>query len=214
MTRLWRKSNQSLSAPGIPPWKKFREGPRPRFWRYRLISGEDHAIPRLRRQSHGKLKGIPSAPGKRICAGLRGGARRTQTDNQPVMSLKAIRSTAAVVLFGPTIVRQDCGPIDRASPVQALSPWLIRTGPVNDRGPCTWRDEREGLKEANAPFHLPKNSPECTSRSCGPTDPWLRAEDGVLTNNVDQRGSMRPCRVQRPFRLGPDPSLCVAVGHD
>ena len=108
--------------------------------------------------------------------------------------------------LGPTIVRQDCGPIDRASPVQALSPWLIRTGPVNDRGPCTWRDEREGLKEANAPFHLPKNSPECTSRSCGPTDPWLRAEDGVLTNNVDQRGSRSSLPGPAAFRLGPDPS--------
>jgi hypothetical protein len=99
------------------------------FRRHPPIPGDrDRAIPGLRRQSHGKLKAIPPTPGNRICAGLRGGARRTQTDNQPVMSLKAIRSTTAVGLlvrrlFGSIAVpsighrlrkrchRGSCGPV-------------------------------------------------------------------------------------------------------
>ena len=71
--------------------EKVWRGRRPRrhFWRHRPIPGDrDRAIPRLRRQSRGKLKTIPTAPGNRNCAGLRGGAGRTQTGNQPVMGLK------------------------------------------------------------------------------------------------------------------------------
>jgi hypothetical protein len=48
----------------------------------------DRAIPCLWRQSRGKSKAIPTAPGNRICAGLRGGAGRTRTGNQPIMGLK------------------------------------------------------------------------------------------------------------------------------
>jgi hypothetical protein len=36
-------------------------------------------------QSRGELKTIPSAPGNRSCAGLRGGAGRTRTSNQTIM---------------------------------------------------------------------------------------------------------------------------------
>ena len=31
---------------------------------------------------------------------------------------------------------------------------IVRTGPVNDRGQCTWRDERKWRQKANVPFHL------------------------------------------------------------
>ena len=30
----------------------------------------------------------------------------------------------------------------------------MRAGPVNDRGQCTWRDERKWREKANVPFHL------------------------------------------------------------
>src|SRR5262245_21886366 len=40
-----------------------------------IPGGRDHAIPRHRWQSHGKSKTIPTAPAKRLCAGLRGGGR-------------------------------------------------------------------------------------------------------------------------------------------
>jgi hypothetical protein len=30
----------------------------------------------------------------------------------------------------------------------------VRTGPVNDRRQCTWRDECERRQEANVPFHF------------------------------------------------------------
>jgi transposase len=30
----------------------------------------------------------------------------------------------------------------------------MRCSPLNDRGHCTWRDERERHQEANVPFHL------------------------------------------------------------
>jgi hypothetical protein len=51
-----------------------------------IPGGRDHAIPRLQRQSHGKSKTIPMAPGNRICAGLRGGPGRTRTCIQSVMT--------------------------------------------------------------------------------------------------------------------------------
>jgi hypothetical protein len=31
---------------------------------------------------------------------------------------------------------------------------IVRAGPVNDRGQCTWRDERKWREKANVPFHL------------------------------------------------------------
>ena len=49
-------------------WEKVWRGQRPgrHFWRHRPIpGGRDRAIPRLRRQSRGKSKTIPTAPGKR-----------------------------------------------------------------------------------------------------------------------------------------------------
>jgi hypothetical protein len=60
-------------------------------WRFlesgsaRSILDRDRTMPRLRRQSRGKSKTIPTAPGNRNCAGLRGGAGRTQTGRQTIM---------------------------------------------------------------------------------------------------------------------------------
>jgi hypothetical protein len=60
------------------------------------------------RECRGNLGVLPKTAGDRICVGLRGGAGRTQTDNQLIM--------------GPSR-RQDCGPIYRAQPSQAPSRW-------------------------------------------------------------------------------------------
>jgi hypothetical protein len=93
------------------------------FSRYRPISGDrDRAIPGLRRQSRGKSKTIPTAPGNRICAGLGGGAGRTQTDNHAIMSPK-VTIIGHCRAFAPRFGRRDCGPIDRAPPAQAPSRW-------------------------------------------------------------------------------------------
>src|ERR1700694_5181617 len=48
------------------------------------------------RESRGTEGFFTETAGNRICTGLRGGAGRTQTDNQLVMGLKVIVSTAAV----------------------------------------------------------------------------------------------------------------------
>jgi hypothetical protein len=55
-----------------------------------IPADRDRASPRLRRQSHGKLKTIPSAPGNRNCAGVRGGPGRTRTCNQAIIAPTAI----------------------------------------------------------------------------------------------------------------------------
>jgi hypothetical protein len=55
---------------------------------------------------------------------------------------------------GLTIGRQDCGPIDVGSTVQASSRWLREDRAVNDRGQYTWRDERKWRQKANVPFDL------------------------------------------------------------
>ena len=47
-------------------------------------------------ECRGKPGGFPETPGNRICVGLRSGAGRAQTDNQPIMSLRMIVSKAAV----------------------------------------------------------------------------------------------------------------------
>jgi hypothetical protein len=97
--------------------------PRPHFWRrLHILRNRDWPPSRVRRQSPGKLRTIPKAAGNEICAGLRGGAGRTQTSNQPIMGPKVIISGCRRTL-GPTIGRQDCGPIDRAPPAQAPSRW-------------------------------------------------------------------------------------------
>jgi hypothetical protein len=87
-TRLSRQSNRSPLAPPIPARKRFRRG-RDRA----AILGPPSPIPRDRdwdlsrlvRQSPGKLKTIPPAPGNRSCAGLRGGGR---TPPRPVSKPK------------------------------------------------------------------------------------------------------------------------------
>jgi hypothetical protein len=50
-----------------------------------ILPDRDWPLSGLSRQSPGKLKTIPPASGNRNCAGLRGGAGRTQTSNQPIM---------------------------------------------------------------------------------------------------------------------------------
>jgi hypothetical protein len=68
--------------------EKVRRGQRlgRHFWRrWPIPSGRDRTIPRLPRQSRGKSKTIPTVPGNRSCAGLRGGAGRTRNLCQAIM---------------------------------------------------------------------------------------------------------------------------------
>jgi hypothetical protein len=51
----------------------------------RFRATETDRNPRLRRQSRGRSKTIPNAPGNRICAGPRGGAGRTRITDHVVM---------------------------------------------------------------------------------------------------------------------------------
>jgi hypothetical protein len=81
--RLRLEPNQSPSkfepvsvSPGIPAGKTFAEGRDGAAFfgdTSRFPGDRDRAIPRLRRQSDGKSKTIPNAPGNRLCAGLGGG---------------------------------------------------------------------------------------------------------------------------------------------
>jgi hypothetical protein len=78
-TRLWRESNQSLSAPGIPAGKTFAEA-RDRGGIFddtcRFPTTETALSRVFGRQSRGKLMTISTAARKRLCVGLRGGAGR------------------------------------------------------------------------------------------------------------------------------------------
>jgi hypothetical protein len=106
-------------------WEKVSRSQRRqrRFQRHKPIPGDrDRAFPRRLRQSRSKLKTIPTAPGNRNCAGLRGGAGRTQTDHQAIMSPKLIINGRRRA-FAPRLGRQDCGPIDMAPPARAPSRW-------------------------------------------------------------------------------------------
>jgi hypothetical protein len=86
-TGLYGHSNQSLFGGENSAGKEFGQRPEGHFWRHPPIPGDgDRLIPRRRGQSHGKSKTIPTAPGNRNCAGLRGGPGRTRTCNQAVMS--------------------------------------------------------------------------------------------------------------------------------
>jgi hypothetical protein len=92
-TGLCRHSKRSLFASENSAGKRFGEArDRGGFFgdtgRFRAI---ETALSRVsRRQSHGKSKAIPNAPGNRICVGLRGGAGRTRTCNQAIMSPQLI----------------------------------------------------------------------------------------------------------------------------
>jgi hypothetical protein len=74
------------------------------------------------RQSRGMLKTFLTAPRSRIRAGLGGGAGRTQTNHQAIMSPEVIINGRRRA-FAPRLGQQDCGPIDMASPAQAPSRW-------------------------------------------------------------------------------------------
>jgi hypothetical protein len=92
----------------------------------------------LPRQSPRKLETISPASGNRICAGLRGGAGRTQACKQAIISLKVMVSAAAV--------GQDCGPIEMALPRKTVAP----CGPL----PSMIAANVRGGMKANVPFHL------------------------------------------------------------
>jgi hypothetical protein len=105
----------SVRAAGFPPGKG---SAKPETKRTHISRDRDWLLSRFPRQSPGKLKTIPQALGNRISTGLRGGAGRTQTGNQPIMGPKLIVSGG-----GRTIGRQDRRPIDMAPPAQAPSRW-------------------------------------------------------------------------------------------
>jgi hypothetical protein len=126
--------------------------PAPDFWAQLCIPRHrDWPLSRFPRQSLGNLKTIPQAPGNRICAGLRGGAGRTQTDHQAIMSPEVIINgrRRALNLAGRTAVPSIWHRLRKRR-----HGGIVRAGPVNDRGQCTWRDERKWREKANVPFHL------------------------------------------------------------
>jgi hypothetical protein len=95
--------------------------PAPHSWRpLHILRVRDQPLSRLRRQSPGKLKTFPPAPGNRLYAGLRGGAGRTQTGNQPIMGPNLIINGRRRA-FAARLGRGDCGPIERGPPAQAPS---------------------------------------------------------------------------------------------
>jgi hypothetical protein len=87
-TGLCRHSNQSLSATGNSAGKKSGEA-RDRggiFGGTGRFRTTETALSRVSgQQSRGMLKTIPTAPGNRSCAGLRGGAGRTRNRSQAIM---------------------------------------------------------------------------------------------------------------------------------
>jgi hypothetical protein len=103
-TGLYRHSNQSLFAGVNSAGKRFGDA---RDWagffsrHLPIPGGRDRAMPRLRRQSRGKSKTIPTAPEIRNCAGLGGGAGRTRTCNRAIMR----RSSEHEPLHGTRRVR-------------------------------------------------------------------------------------------------------------
>jgi hypothetical protein len=121
-TRLWRESNQSLLAPGNSRRENVCRGQRPgrRFRRHQLVCAHrDSAVPRLRLQSHGKIKTLPTAARNRLCGRLRGGAGRIRTCNQPIMererSLTAVPAAAPMV--GPMAGAKVTARANAASPI-------------------------------------------------------------------------------------------------
>jgi hypothetical protein len=157
-------------------------------------------------QSHGKLKTIPPAAGSRIRAGLRGGAGRTQTDNQPIMSLRVIVSTAAVGRLLRELTGRTAVPSIGHRLRKRRHGSVVPTGPVNDRGQCTWLDERERRQEANVPFYLAFTLRDLGERSnaarCEIVDPGARLGYGEENSvpELDGRVRNRTGLEARPFR--------------
>jgi hypothetical protein len=114
-TGLRRHSNQPLLAGGNSAGKEFGEardwaavfGDSGRFW------GTETAPSRVfGRQSRGKSKTIPTTPGNRNGAGLRGGPGRTRTCNQAVMSAGSPENPLIIVAFADAQARSftfGCG---------------------------------------------------------------------------------------------------------
>src|SRR5262249_37651487 len=92
-------------------------------------------------QSHGKLN---TAARMRLCAGLRGGARRTRTCNQAIMEPRGNHQRPR----RSDAWRQEYGPIDIALTAQAPSRWLRKMGGVakdfekNEMGEPAYRSGR------------------------------------------------------------------------
>jgi hypothetical protein len=106
-------SRRERVGQGRRPGRHFRRG-------QPVSPDRDWPISGLRRQSRGKLKTIPTAPGNRSCVGLRGGAGRTQTGNQAIMEPEAIHDGGRRII-AQSLGRQDCGPIDKGQPAPAPS---------------------------------------------------------------------------------------------
>jgi hypothetical protein len=69
----------------------------------------------------------------------------------------------------------------------------VWTGPVNDRGQCTWRDERKWCEKANVPFHLAFTLRDLGERPnaarCDIVDPGARPRSGSGRTRPAQSGS-------------------------
>jgi hypothetical protein len=94
---------------------------------------------------------------------------------------------------------------------------VVATSPVNDRGQCTWWDERERRQEANVPFHLAFTLGDLRERPnaarCDAVDPGARLGYGEenripgsclsvglrLCRGLMQRINMTGCRRLRPI---------------
>jgi hypothetical protein len=109
-------SNRSLLGRENSTGKRFGEA---RDWRGTfgvtgpIPGGRDHAISRLRQQSHGKSKTNPTALGNRNCTRLRG---------QGIMEPELIHDGGRRII-APILGWQDRGPIDMAPPAQVPSRW-------------------------------------------------------------------------------------------
>jgi hypothetical protein len=118
LEKVWR---------GQRPGRQFRR-------RVAIPDNRDRAVRRLRRQSYGKSKTIPSASGNRSCAGVGGGAGRTRTSKQIVMNSYQTCASAG----GPSICADSTKrPVRRAAGRHPRISLEVSTLDVAGRaGPC------------------------------------------------------------------------------
>ena len=130
----------------------------------------DWDLSRLVRQSPGKLKTFPPA------------AENRKTDNQPIMSLRVIVSTAAVGRLLRDLAGRTAVPSIRHRLRERRHGGIVRTSPVNDRGQCMWRDERKWREKPDVPFYLAFTLRDLGERAnaarCDIVDPGARLGDG------------------------------------
>jgi hypothetical protein len=72
----------------------------------------------------------------------------------PGLPMRSVRIRGACAMRSSRAVGQDRDPIDIAPPAPAPSRWHRVDPCLDDRGQCTWRDERKWRQKANVPFHL------------------------------------------------------------